>query len=338
MKKILMYPSKNLVYAIPIVLLLGFILGLNVSLISYKSLILPLTFFMIYPTMIGFNIKKVVDLSNTKLILTSLVVNFLLIPIIAFIVGRLCFADQAELYIGLIMIALFPTSGMTISWTSLSKGNVTAAVTIVAISLLVGAFIAPLYLAAFVGNIVEINIVKTFLTVIQIVIIPLILGNITYKLILKKMTQEKFQKEIKPILPAISVWAMLIIVMLSVGMKAKTIASNPSILLSALIAIVVFYGINYIVITFVSRKIFAENDSYALLYGTVMRNLSVALGVAVASFSPDTALLITIAYVLQIQSAAWYGMLSKKYHWLKRGSKKVDLKKGEAFIESDSMI
>ena len=83
MKKLLLFPSKNLVYVIPVVLIIGFILGLNVSLVSMKQYILPLTFFMIYPTMIGFDIKKVADLSNSKIILLSLVSNFLLIPLIA---------------------------------------------------------------------------------------------------------------------------------------------------------------------------------------------------------------------------------------------------------------
>ena len=325
MKKILLFPSKNLVYVIPVVLIIGFILGLNVPLISFKKYILPLTFFMIYPTMIGFDIKKVVDTSNSKIILLSLLSNFILIPLIAFIVGTIFFGNHPQLYIGLIMISLFPTSGMTISWTSLSKGNITAAVSIVAISLIIGAVTAPLYLSAIVGNIVDINIAKTFLTIIQVVILPLILGNITFRLLLKNMTIVEFKEDVKPLLPAISVWAMLIIVLLSVGMKAKTIAGNPSIIISTLIAVIAFYLINYIVITFISRKLLIEKDGYALLYGTVMRNLSVALGVAVASFSPDTALLITIAYVLQIQSAAWYGMLSKKYNWLNNKSKDTRL-------------
>lgn len=321
MKKIFLYPSKNLVFVIPIVLLLGFVLGLNVSLTPYKSFILPLTFFMIYPTMIGFDIKKVADISHSKTILLSLISNFLVIPLIAFIVGSLFFANQPELYVGLIMISLFPTSGMTISWTSLSKGNITAAISIVAISLIIGAVVAPVYLSVIVGNIVDINIGKTFLTIVQVVILPLVLGNITFKMLLKDMTIVEFKNNIKPLLPAMSVWAMLVIVLLSVGMKAKTIAANPSIIISALIAVLVFYSVNYIVMTFVSRKLLMEKDGYALLYGTVMRNLSVALGVAVASFSSDTALLITIAYVLQIQSAAWYGVLSKKYNWLKNDKK-----------------
>lgn len=317
MKKIILYPSKNLVFVIPVILLLGFIIGLNVSLTHYKSAILPLTFFMIYPTMIGFNMKKVTNLSQSKVVLISLVSNFLLIPFIAFVVGTIFFTKQPALYVGLIMISLFPTSGMTISWTSLSKGNITAAISIVAISLIVGAVIAPLYLSAIVGNIVDINIGRTFVTIMQVVVLPLILGIITYRILLLKMSKVEFKENIKPMLPAFSVWAMLIIVLLSVGMKAKTIASNPSILISTLIAVIAFYGINYLVMTFISKKLLNEKDGYALLYGTVMRNLSVALGVAVASFSPDTALLITIAYVLQIQSAAWYGLLSKKYNWLK---------------------
>lgn len=316
MKKLLLFPSKNLVYVIPIVLIIGFILGLNVTLISFKKYILPLTFFMIYPTMIGFNIKKVADISQTKIIVLSLIVNFLLIPLSALVAGNIFLHNQPELYIGLIMIAIFPTSGMTISWTSLSKGNITAAVSIVAISLIVGAIVAPFYLSAIVGNIVNINIGKTFLTIIQVVLLPMLLGNFTYKKLLINMTVDEFKEEVKPLLPAFSVWAMLIIVLLSVGMKAKTIASNPIIIMHSLVAVVVFYMINYLLITFIARKTLVEKDGYSLVYGTVMRNLSVALGIAVASFSPDTALIITLAYVLQIQSAAWYGMLSKKYKWL----------------------
>jgi len=315
-KKILMFPSQNLVVAIPVVLVLGFILGLNVSLVTLKSLILPLTFLMIYPTMIGFDIKKVVDVKNSRIIGLSLSINFILIPIIAFLIASVFMHGHSELFVGLIMIALFPTSGMTISWTSLSKGNVTAAISIVAISLIIGAFVAPVYLAGLIGNIVEINVTKTFLTIFQIVLLPLIVGNITYRLLLTKMTEESFKKNVKPNLPAISVWAMLFIVFISIGMKAQNIATHPESIVNGLVGILLFYLVNYVIITIIARRFLKVADGYALLYGTVMRNLSVALGVAVASFSSDTVLLITIAYVVQIQSAAWYGMLSQKYNWL----------------------
>lgn len=316
MKKIFFYPSKNLVVSIPIVLLLGMIVGINVNTSFMKVMILPLTFIMIYPTMIGFKIKEAVDLSHMKVVTISGILNFIVIPIIAFIFGKIFLGDSPELFIGIIMISLFPTSGMTISWTMLSKGNVPAAIKITALSLLIGSFLAPLYLYVLVGSVIKINVLETTLTILLIVLLPMILGNITYRIIMKKYTVEQFKKTVKPIFPALSVWAMLVIIFISISMKTKMLLSNPMIIVNSLLLLIVFYAANFLLSTVVSRLLLNKQDGYTLVYGTVMRNLSIALGLAIASFGPDTALIITIAFILQVQGAAWYGKLSKKYGWL----------------------
>jgi predicted Na+-dependent transporter len=46
-----------------------------------------------------------------------------------------------------------------------------------------------------------------------------------------------------------------------------------------------------------------------MVYGTVMRNLSIALAIAINAFGPQgstAALVVAMAYVIQVQSAAWY--------------------------------
>ena len=63
-------------------------------------------------------------------------------------------------------------------------------------------------------------------------------------------------------------------------------------------------------ISTVAGKLFLpRGDAIALVYGTVMRNLSIALALAMSAFgsaSSDAALVITLAYIIQVQSAAWY--------------------------------
>lgn len=320
MKKLFYLPSKNLVSTIPVILVIGFLTGLNFDTSLLKGYILFFTFLMIYPTMIGFKIKEAVDLSHLKVVIGASILNFILIPILAFVFGKLFLADSPQLFAGLIMISLFPTSGMTISWTMLNKGNVAAAIKVTALSLLLGSFLAPIYLYFMVGTMIEVNVLQTFLTVAQIVVLPMILGTITYKFILKKMSADEFNKKIKPILPPMSVWAMLFIIFASISMKAKAIAGQPQLLLNTLLLLILFYFINFAVSTFFVRRFFNKADGYALVYGTVMRNLSIALGLAIASFGPDTALIITLAFILQVQGAAWYGKLSSKYHWLEKNS------------------
>lgn len=55
-----------------------------------------------------------------------------------------------------------------------------------------------------------------------------------------------------------------------------------------------------------------RKDAITVVYGTVMRNLSLALGLAVTTFGPKAGLIVTLAFILQVQSAAWYGKISEK--------------------------
>lgn len=316
MRKILSLPSKSLIVTIPITLLIGFVTGLFVNTSFLKDYILAFTFFMIYPTMIGFKIQEAVNLSYMKIVFVTALLNFIVIPLVAIGFGKIFFADSPMLIVGIVMMSLFPTSGMTISWTMLNKGNVAAAIKITAISLLLGSFLAPVYLYVIVGALVEVDIMQTVMTVLQIVILPMLLGNITYKLYMRSHSLQEFNTGLKPLLPGVSTWGMVFIIFSSVSMKAKVLVSNPSVLLLITGVLVLFYLINFSISTLLGRWMFNRADAYAVVYGTVMRNLSIALGLAVASFGSDTALLVTIAFIIQVQIAAWYGKISSKYNWL----------------------
>ena len=78
---------------------------------------------------------------------------------------------------------------------------------------------------------------------------------------------------------------------------------------------VVLYGVNYLISTVVGKALLPRGDAVALVYGTVMRNLSIALAVAINAFGSagsDAALVISVAYIIQVQSAAWYVRLTDK--------------------------
>jgi predicted Na+-dependent transporter len=62
--------------------------------------------------------------------------------------------------------------------------------------------------------------------------------------------------------------------------------------------------------------LFERGDAIALVYGTVMRNLSIALAIAITVFGAkqgsEIALIIAMGYIIQVQSAAWYVKLTDK--------------------------
>ncbi|WP_197707054.1 hypothetical protein [Calothrix sp. NIES-3974] len=69
------------------------------------------------------------------------------------------------------------------------------------------------------------------------------------------------------------------------------------------------FGGNFLLSTVVGKLFFNRNDAIALVYGTVMRNLSIALAIAMTAFGKEgseIALIISMAYIIQVQAAAWY--------------------------------
>ena len=85
--------------------------------------------------------------------------------------------------------------------------------------------------------------------------------------------------------------------------KPPAIAAHPEQLIRIIVPLVLLYLFNYILSTAVGRTLLPRGDAIALVYGTVMRNLSIALAVSINAFGPagsDAALVIAIAYVIQV--------------------------------------
>lgn len=70
-----------------------------------------------------------------------------------------------------------------------------------------------------------------------------------------------------------------------------------------------FEATDFALSTLTAKLFFARNDGIALVYGTVIRNLSIAWAIAINAFdeaAATAALVIALACSIQLQSAAWY--------------------------------
>lgn len=316
MKKLYLFPQKYLQVSVPFTLILGFVIGTLFDTSFLQPTILFGTIIMIYSTMIGFKFKELTTLKGSKVLGYSLLINFGIIPLIAFAIGKIFLTHHPIMFAGLALSALLPTSGMTISWTSIQKGNVPSAIKLTIVGLILGSILTPWYLLAIVGKYVDINILETFKTIALVVFLPMLLGHITFKWFLKKYTMEQFQKKIKPNFGPLSIWGMLYVVFVSISMKAKMIMANLELIALAVIVLIFFYAINYIISTYTARQFLNREDGIALVNGTVLRNLSIAVGLAATSFGAEAALIVTIAFVIQQQSIAYYAKIGNKY-WFK---------------------
>ena len=307
--------TKNLTIAIPVMMIAGFAYGVSADTGWIKNMIIPFTFLMVYPMMVTLKVKKVFEGGDGKAQILTQIINFGIVPFLAFGFGTFFFPDRPYMALGLLLAGLVPTSGMTISWTGFAKGNMSAAVKMTVIGLICGSLATPFYVKALMGATIEMSLAAVFKQIFFIVFLPMTLGYATQRFYVKKYGQDEFQKTIAPRFPFLSTLGVLGIVFVALALKAKTIASAPEVLFNILIPLVILYGVNFTLSTMVGKCFLPRGDAIALVYGSVMRNLSIALAIAINAFGPqgsDAALVIAMAYIIQVQSAAWYVKFTSK--------------------------
>ncbi len=305
--KLLKLIKSHLIFAILISITLGIIVGYNFNVDWFKGLILPLTFLLVYPMLVTLNFGSLLQRPNYRLQITTQLINFVVFPFIAFGIGYLFFRDQTFLRLGLLLIGLLPTSGMTISWTVMAKGNINESIRMVIIGLLLGAFLSPIYITFFLGAEVDVPIFDMVRQIAVVIIFPLIMAFLTQYLIVRKFGAEIFDSKVKPVFPLFSTLFVVVILFVAMSLKAELLVNNPSLLIDIIIPLIIFYAIMFAVSILTARLSFNRADGIAMVNGTLVRNLSLSIAIVLSAF-PEAglaALLIAIAYVIQVQLAAW---------------------------------
>lgn len=319
MWKLLESIKNNLVYLIPLSMLSGLVYGNFFDAAGLKILIIPVTFLMVYPMLVTINYYSLLKDQNPKLQIITQLINFVIIPILALIISMIFFnnniLEQSLWAVGLFFIGILPTSGMTISWTGFAKGNKTAAKGMVVFGLIVGSVAVPLYTKLFMGKNIEFDVLHMFRQIMIFVFLPMAAGFFTSKICIKVFGKNKWDSSIKDKFPPISAIGVVLLSFLAISLKAKTLVQNPYSILQILAPVIIFYLINYLLLTFIGKLLFKKKDAIAMLFGVVMRDLSIALAISMTTFGKKgavIAIIISLAYVIQIQSAAWYIKIMEK--------------------------
>jgi arsenite transporter len=311
--KFLKFIKKNLSYLIIVFIGIGLLYGYFSKPAYLKNYVSAVLFIMIYPMMINLRVTDVFkSFNNIKPISLSIGINFIIAPITAFILGKIFFGSEPMLLVGIVLVGLIPTSGMTASWTGLAKGNLQLSLAMISVNLLLSILMIPLYLKLFLGQVVTIETMVILKSLLKVVIVPLILGDLTRRMIIKGFGMEKY-KEIKPNFSGISSLGVLLIVFIAMALKSKTIINRLDLVVISIIPLVILYLLIITISHFIGNRTLKQEDRISLVYGTTMRNLTIALGLSLSSFGESLAVfLIAIGYIVQLPIAAFYMKISNR--------------------------
>jgi len=309
------YFKDNLLLVIPLTALLAVLMGSFADLTHLKSMILPMVILIVLPMMIDFPLKSIFSWSDTRVLGYALLLNYTAIPLIGYFLTILFFKNNMTFGLGLLMLALLPTSGgMTIAWTSYADGNVQASIKMTVIGLLSGALIAPFYIKILMGNTLLIPLNRIIQQVTIIVFIPLVVGQIARYLYVGRISKETYNKNVKPKLSVISVFGLMGLIFIALCLKAKTITNDPIVILKLIPPIVLFYVLTYLLAVASGKILLPRKDAISLVYSSGLRSLGLALSLSLTVLGEqgaEIAMMISLAFIVQIQFASWFMSLSK---------------------------
>ena len=303
MISLLNFVRNNLLYLILGSLVLGLSSGAYFHMTFLKSLVLPILLVMVLPMMVNIKIEEVLNaFKDFRPVGLSLVINFIVMPLLALAVSWIFFQNQPVYAVGLYLVALLPTSGMTAAWTGMAKGNLNTALVIIAVNLLLSIFILPMYLKFMVGQSVPFDPVHIFKQLLLIVVAPMLAGDLIRRFIVKRWGREGYLK-VKPHLSGISSLGVVLIIFVAMSLKAGQILADIGSSALALIPLVLFYVAAIATGLVLGGLLLTREKMIALVYGTAMRDLSIAVAIAMLSF-PGAVMPIAIAYAIQVPTAA----------------------------------
>lgn len=237
--KISRFFSKHMAAIVIAMALLALFVPTSVSFIktSYVNPLLGIVMFGMGLTLKPDDFKVV--FSQPKNVVIGCIAQFTIMPLLAFLLVK-TFHLSPELVVGVILVGTCPGGTSSNVMTYLSKGDVALSVGITVVSTLVAPFMTPFLTYLYAGETVDVNMVAMFLSIIQVVILPIAVGFVFNHYF------SKFAESAAELLPLISTLAIVAIVGAVVrANSAKIMTSGLLILVVVILHNVFGYALGY---------------------------------------------------------------------------------------------
>ena len=297
-KYLILYTVLSVGIAVPVGYYSSAFSASNKELVS--NLVIFFAILTIYPSMIQL---KTEGLANSfklwKPIVISLIYVFILSPFVAFALAPTF--GNSQVGIGFVTANIVPASSASLGYVLIAGGSVELATALAVLSLVIAIPAIPFFLSLYGSQVsATVPILPVLTSVVYILVLPFIAGQLTRYPILRKKGADFANKTIRPYLSLATMLSMFALIFVLVEKEAPVMITKPQLvgyIIGFQSAIIVGILIVSIVI---SRAIhLTYEDHQAVAFISVTKNQSVAAAIATMALNPVSALAPAVIPMIQ---------------------------------------